>query len=111
MNSSPFKLISAQCNYTNQTAQIRSYMYQSAFAEGEISNSVTHKEILHLLQHRRLVQIHLMRATRTPAEIAQQKKLKKNYFTVSHTRIRWESHTSWSGRTWGTSYMLLFFTI
>jgi hypothetical protein len=41
-------------------------MYQSAFAEGEISNSVTHKEILHLLQHRRLVQIHLMRATRTP---------------------------------------------
>lgn len=95
MNSSPFKLISAPGNYTNQTAQIRSYMYQSAFAEGEISNSVTHKEILHLLQHRQLVQIHLMRATRTPAEIAQQKKLKKKLLhCITHTHSMRESHTS-----------------
>lgn len=39
-----------------------SYTYQSAPAEGEISYSVALEEIRHLLQHRRLVQVELVRA-------------------------------------------------
>lgn len=49
-----------------------SYTYQPAPAECEVLDSVALEKIRHLLQHRRLVQVELVRASGTPTNHAEE---------------------------------------